>query len=110
MIADWCKASRILRAATFGLLSLGVASASAVGSALAADAAIPVVADVARRGDVPVFLVGLESTGGLERNWLAFFRDERRWIKGMQVHRLVPMQVKRRLSVKICSKVALLLG
>jgi multidrug efflux system membrane fusion protein len=65
MIADWCKASRILRAAAFGLLSLGVASAPAGGYALAADAAIPVVADVARRMDVPVFLVGLGSVAPL---------------------------------------------
>jgi multidrug efflux system membrane fusion protein len=65
MIADWCKASRIHRAATFGLLSLGAASASALGCALAADAAIPVVADVARRSDVPVFLVGLGSVAPL---------------------------------------------
>ena len=65
MIADWCKASRILRAAAFGLLSLGLASAPAGGYALAADAAIPVVADVARRMDVPVFLVGLGSVAPL---------------------------------------------
>jgi len=48
-----------------------------------------------------VFLVGLESTGGLERNWLAFFRDERRWVKGMQVHRLSPLQVQRHLSADL---------
>jgi transposase len=48
-----------------------------------------------------VFLVGLESTGGLERNWLAFFRDERRWVKGMQVHRLSPVQVQRHLSADL---------
>ncbi len=48
-----------------------------------------------------VFLVGIESTGGLERNWLAFFRDERRWLKGMQVHRLVPMQVQRHLAADL---------
>ncbi|UVK51521.1 efflux RND transporter periplasmic adaptor subunit [Mesorhizobium sp. AR02] len=65
MIADWCKASRILRAAAFGLLCLGVASASAIDRALAADTAIPVVADVARRGDVPVSLVGLGSVAPL---------------------------------------------
>ena len=35
-----------------------------------------------------VFLVGIESTGGLERNWLAFFRHEKRWVKGMRVFRL----------------------
>ena len=48
-----------------------------------------------------VFLVGLESTGGLERNWLAFFRNERRWLKGMQVHLLVPVQVQRHLSADL---------
>ncbi|MGX7873923.1 efflux RND transporter periplasmic adaptor subunit [Mesorhizobium sp. ORM6] len=65
MIADWCKASRILRAATFALLSLSAASASTVAHALAADAAIPVVADTARRMDVPVFLIGLGSVAPL---------------------------------------------
>jgi hypothetical protein len=48
-----------------------------------------------------VFLVGLESTGGLERNWLAFFRDERRWVRGMRVHHLSPVQVQRHLSADL---------
>ena len=48
-----------------------------------------------------VFLVGIECTGGLERNWLAFFRDERRWVKGMRVHRLAPMQVQRHLAAEL---------
>ncbi|MET2825392.1 efflux RND transporter periplasmic adaptor subunit [Mesorhizobium shangrilense] len=65
MIADWCKAFRTLRAIVFGSLTLGVAGASAVVDALAAGAAIPVVADVARRADVPVFLVGLGSVAPL---------------------------------------------
>jgi transposase len=33
-------------------------------------------------------LVGIESTGGMERNWLAFFRREKRWAKTMRVFRL----------------------
>ena len=65
MIADWCKAFRTLRAIVFGSLTLGVAGASAVVDALAAGAATPVVADVARRADVPVFLVGLGSVAPL---------------------------------------------
>ncbi|WP_167391987.1 efflux RND transporter periplasmic adaptor subunit [Mesorhizobium sophorae] len=65
MIADWCKATRILRAVAFGLLIPGLAHVSAVGHAWAADAAIPVVADVARRSDVPVSLVGLGSVAPL---------------------------------------------
>lgn len=48
-----------------------------------------------------LFLVGLESTGGLERNWLAFFRDERKWTKVMQVHHLTPVQLKRFLSADL---------
>ncbi|QND55970.1 efflux RND transporter periplasmic adaptor subunit [Mesorhizobium huakuii] len=61
MTADWCQASRILRAVAFGLLIPGLANVSAIDRALAADTAIPVVADVARRGDVPISLVGLGS-------------------------------------------------
>lgn len=34
------------------------------------------------------FLVGIESTGGMERNWLAFFRKEKRWLKCMRVFKL----------------------
>jgi len=34
------------------------------------------------------FLVGIESTGGMERNWLAFFRKEKRWTKCMHVFKL----------------------
>jgi transposase len=33
-------------------------------------------------------LVGIESTGGMERNWLAFFRREKRWVKSLRVFRL----------------------
>jgi len=60
-----------------------------------------VLAGLRERYPTAVFQVGLESTGGLERNWLAFFRDERRWVKALQVHRLSPMQVKRHLSVEL---------
>jgi transposase len=48
-----------------------------------------------------VFLAGLESTGAMERNWLALLRAERRWTKGMQVHLLSPAQVQRYLSVDL---------
>jgi multidrug efflux system membrane fusion protein len=65
MIADWCRASRSFRAVAFGSLFLSLASALPVAKASAADAAIPVVADVARRADVPVFLVGLGSVAPL---------------------------------------------
>lgn len=34
------------------------------------------------------FLVGIESTGGMERNWLTFFRREKRWVKTMRVFKL----------------------
>ncbi|MBA3753317.1 MAG: IS110 family transposase [Nitrospira sp.] len=43
-------------------------------------------------------LVGLEATGGLERNWLSFFRVEKRWEKFVLVHRLNPLMVKRYLE------------
>lgn len=65
MIADWCKASRTPWAVAIGSLALGVAIASAMVEARAAEAAIPVVADVARLADVPVFLVGLGSVAPL---------------------------------------------
>ncbi len=65
MIADWCKAFRTLPAVALASLAFSLASASATVDALAADAAIPVVADVARRADVPVFLVGLGSVAPL---------------------------------------------
>jgi multidrug efflux system membrane fusion protein len=65
MIADWCKAFRTLPAIAFASLAFGLAGRPAVVDALAADAAIPVVADVARRADVPVFLVGLGSVAPL---------------------------------------------
>jgi hypothetical protein len=43
-------------------------------------------------------VVGMESTGGLERNWLDFFRSEKRWEKFVLVHRLNPLAVKRHLE------------
>ncbi|WP_188394048.1 efflux RND transporter periplasmic adaptor subunit [Mesorhizobium sp. SARCC-RB16n] len=47
-------------------LALGVLSLTSAGvEAFAADAAIPVVADVARRSDVPIFLIGLGSVAPL---------------------------------------------
>ncbi len=45
--------------------------------------------------------MGIEHTGGLERNWLAFFRDERYPTLGMRVHRLAPLQVKRHLEADL---------
>ena len=39
------------------------------------------------------FLVGIESTGGMERNWLAFFRQEKRWTKSMRVFKLNALSV-----------------
>lgn len=48
-----------------------------------------------------VVLVGIEHTGGLERNWLAFFRNERYPTLGMRVHRLSPLQVKRHLEADL---------
>lgn len=48
-----------------------------------------------------VFLAGVESTGGLERNWLAFFRNERRWLRKLEVHLLSPVQVQRHLSADL---------
>lgn len=43
-------------------------------------------------------VVGMEATGGLERNWLAFFRSEKRWEKFVYAHRLNPLAVKRYLE------------
>jgi transposase len=43
-------------------------------------------------------VVGMEATGGLERNWLAFFRTEKRWEKFVFAHRLNPLAVKRYLE------------
>ncbi len=47
-----------------------------------------VVDDLRERFPASMFLVGIESTGGMERNWLAFFRREKRWVKRMRVFRL----------------------
>jgi transposase len=35
-----------------------------------------------------IFLVGIESTGGMERNWLSFFKKEKRWAEDMRVFKL----------------------
>jgi transposase len=43
-------------------------------------------------------VVGMEATGGQERNWLAFFRAEKRWEKFLFAHRLNPLAVKRYLE------------
>ncbi|TPK72443.1 biotin/lipoyl-binding protein [Mesorhizobium sp. B2-4-15] len=61
MIAGRCGSTLILQALALGVLSLTLAGVKA----FAADTAIPVVADVARRADVPVFLVGLGSVAPL---------------------------------------------
>jgi multidrug efflux system membrane fusion protein len=65
MIAQRFRISRMLRVAAIGSLMLGLANVSTLVDASATDAAIPVVADVARRGDVPVYLVGLGSVAAL---------------------------------------------
>jgi transposase len=48
-----------------------------------------------------VFVVGAESTGGLERNWLTFLRRWNPRTAGIRVHRLQPMSVKRHMSVDL---------
>lgn len=40
-----------------------------------------------RYPEAPI-LVGLEATGGMERNWLALFRGEKRWVKRVRVHHI----------------------
>jgi transposase len=56
-----------------------------------------VVDEVRRRQPGAALLVGLESTGGMERNWLAFFRR----IDGARVHRLNATAVKRHLAAEL---------
>lgn len=56
-----------------------------------------VVDEVRRRHPGATLLVGLESTGGMERNWLAFFR---RW-SNARVHRLNATAVKRHLAAEL---------
>lgn len=56
-----------------------------------------VVEDLRRRHPGATLLVGLESTGGMERNWLAFFR---RW-PDARVHRLNATAVKRHLAAEL---------
>ena len=43
-------------------------------------------------------VVGMEATGGMERNWMAFFRTEKRWEKFVFAHRLNPLAIKRYLE------------
>lgn len=52
-----------------------------------------VVDGVRERNPEARFLIGIESTGGMERNWLAFFRREKRWVKTMSVFKLNAMAV-----------------
>jgi transposase len=40
-------------------------------------------------------VVGMEATGGHDRNWMAFFRTEKRWEKFVFAHRLNPLAIKR---------------
>lgn len=40
-------------------------------------------------------VVGMEATGGHDRNWMAFFRTEKRWEKFLFAHRLNPLAIKR---------------
>lgn len=47
-----------------------------------------------RYPEAPI-LVGLEATGGMERNWLAFFRSEKRWVKRVRVHHINVMSLSR---------------
>lgn len=56
-----------------------------------------VVDEVRRRHPGATMLVGLESTGGMERNWLAFFRRR----GDARVHRLNTMAVKRHLAAEL---------
>lgn len=52
-----------------------------------------VVDGVRERNPDARVLVGIESTGGMERNWLAFFRREKRWVKTMSVFKLNALAV-----------------
>lgn len=52
------------------------------------DALRRAVDDLRDRFPTATILVGIESTGGMERNWLAFFRREKRWVKIMRVFKL----------------------
>src|SRR5579862_2690703 len=49
-------------------------------------------------------VVGMESTGGLERNWMAFFRTEKRWEKFAFAHKL-NRSVRKSMDVLILSAV-----
>lgn len=54
-----------------------------------------VIDDLYEANPDTTLLVGIESTGGMERNWLAFFRQERRWVKPLKIHHLNALSVSR---------------
>jgi transposase len=47
-----------------------------------------IIDDLRERFPDARIVAGIESTGGLERNWLAFFRREKRWTKCLRVFHL----------------------
>ena len=59
-----------------------------------------VLMDLRDRHPEAEILVGLEATGGLERNWIGFFRDEKRWEK-FRLHRINPLSLKRYLTADL---------
>lgn len=59
-----------------------------------------VLMDLRDRHPEAEILVGLEATGGLERNWIAFFRAEKRWEK-FRLHRINPLALKRYLAADL---------
>jgi transposase len=54
-----------------------------------------VIDDLHERHPEAPILVGLEATGGMERNWLALFRGEKRWVKRLRVHHINVMSLSR---------------
>lgn len=54
-----------------------------------------VIDDLHERYPNESILVGLETTGGMERNWLAFFRGERRWVKTLRIHHINALSLAR---------------
>lgn len=65
MIADWLRRPRERWAGVAALVALSLHAHFGIGSASAADMAVPVVASVARQADVPVFLLGLGTVAPL---------------------------------------------